>query len=114
MSSALLIHNPLAARTSVAALRSICKVFKSAGFAVASPKATMYLWIPLPVEGSSAAFANQLLEREAVAVMPGSAFGEAGEGYFRIALTVGTDRLEEAGKRLERVLSVTGGHGGRA
>jgi LL-diaminopimelate aminotransferase len=37
-------------------------------------------------------------------VLPGSAFGPAGEGYFRIALTVGPDRLREAAARLGQVL----------
>ncbi len=79
-------------------------VFGKAGLAVTPPKATMYLWVPLPVRGSSADFAQRLLETEAVAVMPGSAFGEAGEGFFRIALTVDRNRLEEAGDRMRRAL----------
>ena len=84
------------------------------GLEVDTPKATMYLWIPLPRAGSSAEFAQQLLENEAVAVMPGSAFGKAGEGYFRIALTVGRDRLVEAADRLGRDLARSRGLGGSA
>jgi LL-diaminopimelate aminotransferase len=79
--------------------------FRKAGFAVDEPKATMYLWIQLPTGGSSAEFAQRLLDTEAVAVMPGSAFGEAGEGYFRIALTVDSERLAEAGARVTRALT---------
>ena len=88
--------------------------FRSIGLEVDSPKATMYLWIPLPVSGSSDEFAQQLLENEAVAVMPGSAFGKAGEGYFRIALTVGQERLTEAADRLGRELGRIRGTGGAA
>jgi len=88
------------------------EAFRRVGLSVDSPKATMYLWIPLPVSGSSADYAQQLLENEAVAVMPGSAFGKAGEGYFRIALTVGQDRLSEAadriGHELERLRGLRG------
>jgi len=90
------------------------EVFSAAGFDVKSPKATMYLWIPLPGTDTSAAFAQRLLESEAVAVMPGNAFGESGEGYFRIALTVGLERLQEAGERLGRMLANAGEIGGRA
>jgi LL-diaminopimelate aminotransferase len=82
--------------------------FRRAGLAVDSPKATMYLWIKLPGGGTSATFAQQLLENEAVAVMPGSAFGAAGEGFFRIALTVEEARLNEAGERLGRQLAALG------
>jgi len=85
------------------------EAFRKAGLVVDSPKATMYLWIQLPDGGSSADFARRLLENEAVAVMPGSAFGSAGEGYFRIALTVGVDRLAEAGERLSREMAASGG-----
>ena len=84
------------------------EAFRNAGLTVDSPKATMYLWIEMPGGGTSADFARRLLENEAVAVMPGSAFGNAGEGYFRIALTVGSDRLAEAGARLSRELKSSG------
>ena len=84
------------------------EAFRNAGLTVDSPKATMYLWIELPGGGTSADFARRLLENEAVAVMPGSAFGNAGEGYFRIALTVGSDRLAEAGARQSRELKSSG------
>jgi len=81
------------------------EAFRNAGLTVDEPKATMYLWIQLPNGGSSAEFAQRLLENEAVAVMPGSAFGAAGEGYFRIALTVDSDRLAEAGARIGNVIT---------
>jgi LL-diaminopimelate aminotransferase len=85
------------------------QAFRAAGFTVDEPKATMYLWIQLPDGETSADFAQRMLEREAVAVMPGSAFGAAGEGYFRIALTVDTDRLGEAGARVGRAIASSGG-----
>jgi LL-diaminopimelate aminotransferase len=65
----------------------------------------MYLWVPLPDEVASGPFAMQVLEEAGVVVLPGSAFGPAGEGYFRIALTVGADRLVEAINRLGGVLT---------
>ena len=75
-----------------------------AGFTVEPPKAAMYLWVPLPAGTSSASFAKGALEQNGVVVLPGSAFGPAGEGFFRIALTVGTDRLEAAAVRLGKAL----------
>jgi LL-diaminopimelate aminotransferase len=77
---------------------------RKAGFEVESPKAAMYLWVPLPAGVPSAAFARQALEELGVVVLPGSGFGPAGEGFFRIALTVGSDRLRAAAERLGRAL----------
>lgn len=71
------------------------------GFSVDRPRAAMYLWIP--VAGPSAAFARAALHEEAVVVLPGSGFGAAGEGYFRIALTTSAARLAEAAARLGAV-----------
>ncbi len=93
------IREELAGRrdAGVAALRA-------AGFPVEAPKATMYLWVALPAEVPSALFARRSLEEAGVVVLPGSAFGPAGEGYFRIALTVGAARLTEAVTRLGGLL----------
>ena len=77
------------------------------GFACESPKAAMYLWIPLPAGVPSKAFAMKALEETGVVVLPGSGFGPAGEGFFRIALTVGAARIEEAAGRLGKVLAAT-------
>jgi LL-diaminopimelate aminotransferase len=77
------------------------------GFSCESPKAAMYLWIPLPAGVPSKAFAMKALEETGVVVLPGSGFGPAGEGFFRIALTVGAARIEEAAGRLGKVLEET-------
>ena len=77
----------------------------AAGFFVEPPRAAMYLWVPLPAGVASVPFARQALEEEGVVVLPGAAFGPAGEGYVRIALTVGAARLQEAASRLGRVLA---------
>jgi LL-diaminopimelate aminotransferase len=77
---------------------------REAGFSVEPPKAAMYLWIPLPEGLPSAGFARHALEEMGVVVLPGSGFGPAGEGFFRIALTVDAGRLRMAAERLGRVL----------
>jgi LL-diaminopimelate aminotransferase len=81
---------------------------RQAGFTVTPPQAAMYLWIPLPSGMSSAAFARHAIEETGVVVLPGSAFGPAGEGFFRIALTVGTERLRTAAERLGKALERVG------
>jgi LL-diaminopimelate aminotransferase len=78
---------------------------RRAGFEAEAPLATMYLWVPLPEGIESAEFARQVMEDQGVVVLPGSAFGASAEGYFRVALTVGEARLEEAAARLGRVLA---------
>jgi LL-diaminopimelate aminotransferase len=75
------------------------------GFQVASPKATMYLWIPVPTQEKGIDFCRRALEQEGVIILPGSSMGEGGEGFFRIALTTSEVRLQEAARRLGRLLS---------
>jgi LL-diaminopimelate aminotransferase len=76
------------------------EALRQTGFDVQAPKAAMYLWIPLPSGVASAAYAKHALEETGVVVLPGSGFGPAGEGFFRIALTVGPERLRTAAERL--------------
>lgn len=76
----------------------------SAGFTVQAPRATMYLWIPVPGGRLSEAFARRALLEQGVVVMPGAALGSGGEGFFRIALTQPESRLEEAAQRLHKLL----------
>ena len=82
--------------------------FRAAGFACEVPRATMYLWIPLPDGIPSALFADRLLDDEGVVVMPGSGFGGGGEGFFRISFIVSPERIAEAAKRAGRVLASMG------
>ena len=84
------------------------EAFTAAGFACESPRATMYLWIPLPDGVPSALFADRLLEEEGVVVMPGSGFGAGGEGFFRISFIVSPERIAEAARRAGRVLASLG------
>jgi LL-diaminopimelate aminotransferase len=76
---------------------------KRLGWEVTPPRATFYLWIKVPGEGSSLDFANLLLHRCKVVVTPGVGFGPSGEGYLRIALTVNEEKLKEALHRLEKI-----------
>ncbi len=81
------------------------EAFRAAGFRCEMPKATMYLWIPLPEGVDGDLFAERLLEDEGVIVMPGTGFGKSGEGFFRISFIAPPDRLREAALRAGRVLA---------
>ncbi len=71
------------------------------GWDVRKPKATFYLWFPVPGGyDSSIEFCSQLLNKTGVVLTPGVGFGEHGEGYVRCALTQPIDRLKEAVDRI--------------
>jgi LL-diaminopimelate aminotransferase len=76
---------------------------RAVGLEVTPPKATFYLWVKVPPGHSSVSFASLVLDKAGVVFTPGSGFGEAGEGYVRIALTVPEARLEEAISRIQRI-----------
>ncbi len=73
---------------------------REAGFELAVPKATFYLWIKVPAGFTSTDLASRFLE-EGVVVTPGNGFGDPGEGYFRIAITQKRERLAEAINRIK-------------
>jgi len=73
------------------------------GLEVDRPKATFYLWIRVPRGYTSAQFATLLLEQGGIVATPGNGFGEEGEGYIRMALTVDEERLREAIGRLKKI-----------
>lgn len=73
------------------------------GLSVTPPKATFYLWIKVPRGYTSSDFAAKLLEEAGIVITPGIGFGEEGEGYVRMALTVGEKRLREAIERLKKL-----------
>jgi LL-diaminopimelate aminotransferase len=73
------------------------------GWDVDVPKATFFVWAPVPGGTDSRAFASRLLEEAGVVVTPGVGFGPSGEGFYRIALTIGLDRLAEAMERLRKL-----------
>jgi len=73
------------------------------GLEVDVPKATFYLWIRVPKGYTSADFAALLLEQGGIVATPGNGFGDEGEGYIRMALTVDEKRCKEAIDRLKRI-----------
>jgi len=66
----------------------------SLGCSVAKPKATFYVWAPIPKGYDSEGFARALLVECGVLVVPGAVYGDHGEGYVRFALTIVADDAE--------------------
>ena len=76
----------------------------SLGLHVEKPKATFYIWVKVPPRYTSAVFANALLEKCDIVVTPGNGFGEYGEGYVRMVVTVDKKRIKEAIDRIKKRL----------
>lgn len=84
----------------------VLNTFKELGWGdYNTPKGTFYLWLPTPDGMSSVDFATLMFEKAAVVIAPGASYGEYGEGYFRLVLTVPDDRLDEALDRIKKALS---------
>lgn len=73
----------------------------SIGIHVEKPKATFYIWARVPKGYTSADFCEKLIEEQGIVVTPGSGFGDEGEGYFRISITINEQRIAEAIERLK-------------
>jgi alanine-synthesizing transaminase len=84
-----------------------------AGWEIPSPSASMFAWAPVPEafrEGGSMLFSKLLIEKAGVAVSPGVAFGEHGEGYVRIGLVENEHRIRQAARNVKRFLEQAGQH----
>ncbi|MBW4560289.1 MAG: pyridoxal phosphate-dependent aminotransferase [Mojavia pulchra JT2-VF2] len=81
----------------------IVKGLQSLGWPIQPPKATLYLWAPVPPGYTSTEFVTLLLDKCGILVPPGNGYGAMGEGFFRIALTVSDERMYEAIQRLKDV-----------
>jgi alanine-synthesizing transaminase len=84
-----------------------------AGWEIPVPPASMFAWAPLPEafrEAGSMAFSKLLIEKAGVAVSPGVAFGEHGEGYVRIGLVENEHRIRQAARNVKKFLEQSGQH----
>ena len=75
------------------------------GLKVYPPKATFYLWARVPEGYASQDFCYKALDQANVWMIPGSLYGNYGEGYLRIAFTHKVERLHEAIRRLQKFMS---------
>ena len=84
----------------------VLKTLKKIGIDFNPPCGTFYLWVPVPPGMTSLEFTNRLFDKTAVVVASGTAYGQYGEGFVRISLTVPDKRLEEAMERIEKEFSI--------
>jgi LL-diaminopimelate aminotransferase len=75
---------------------------KSMGWLIEPPKATLYIWVPVPSGYSSTEFVTLLLEKCGIIVAPGNGYGLAGEGFIRMAITITEARIIEAIERMKK------------
>jgi LL-diaminopimelate aminotransferase len=78
---------------------------QEAGWEIAPPKATMFVWARIPEGWTSRQISREILYNAGVVIIPGDAFGAEGEGYVRIAMVQEDARLLEAAKRIGAFLS---------
>ncbi|MEW6624964.1 MAG: LL-diaminopimelate aminotransferase [Bacillota bacterium] len=81
----------------------VIETLNAMGWSLEKPKGSFYIWVPVPEGFTSAEFCELVLEKAGVIITPGNGYGENGEGYFRISLTIATDRLKEALERIKAV-----------
>jgi LL-diaminopimelate aminotransferase len=79
----------------------IVEGLKSLGWSIAPPRATLYVWAPVPKGYTSTEFVTLLMEKCGIIVPPGNGYGAAGEGFFRIALTVPEEQMHAAIQRMK-------------
>ena len=86
----------------------LCRSLDRLGWTYDKPKAGMFVWAKISPEHlkgeSTIDFCLRMMDDAEVALAPGRAFGELGEGYVRIALVENAERLKQAMRNLERAL----------
>ena len=83
--------------------RLVAETLNDLGWNIKPPRATFYVWAPVPDGYDSIGFANHVLDEVGVNITPGVGFGPHGEGYFRLSVTAPDARLEEAMTRLRKL-----------
>ncbi len=87
----------------------LCDGLNRIGWYVEKPKATMFVWAPIPEKFKamgSIEFAKKLMNTANVAVAPGIGFGELGEGFVRISLVENEMRIKQAIRQINRALKL--------
>lgn len=82
--------------------KALCGGLREIGWNVPDSQGTMFVWAPLPAGYTdSAAFTMELMEKTGMIVTPGSAFGDLGEGYVRMALVHPVPVIEKAIRKVQ-------------
>lgn len=86
---------------------TLIKSMSRCGWEIPKPEASMFAWAPIPKKyekKGSLAFSKDLMLKASVAVAPGIAFGEYGEGFVRIGLVENEHRIRQAAKNIKKLL----------
>src|SRR5438477_1055390 len=83
--------------------RVVADTLNSLGWKIKPPRATFYVWAPVPAGYDSIGFASHILDEVGVNITPGIGFGAHGAGYFRLSVTAPDARLEEAMARMRKL-----------
>jgi LL-diaminopimelate aminotransferase len=83
--------------------RLVADTLNDIGWNIKPPRATFYVWAPVPRGYDSIGFAARVLDEVGVNITPGVGFGAHGEGYFRLSVTAPDARLEEAMARMRKL-----------
>ncbi|HEX8598701.1 MAG TPA: LL-diaminopimelate aminotransferase [Chloroflexia bacterium] len=81
----------------------LCKGLGDIGIHLEPPRASLYLWAPVPEGYTSAQFTELMLTQVGLAVTSGASYGKQGEGWFRVSLTVSDGDVDEAISRLPKL-----------
>jgi LL-diaminopimelate aminotransferase len=81
----------------------VAETLNDLGWNIKPPRATFYVWAPVPDGYDSIGFASHVLDEVGVNITPGVGFGTHGEGYFRLSVTAPDARLEEAMARMRKL-----------
>ncbi|WP_432800298.1 aminotransferase class I/II-fold pyridoxal phosphate-dependent enzyme [Poriferisphaera sp. WC338] len=88
----------------------LCSALRKLGWEVETPRASMFVWAKVnpehlkPYNGSTNDFCIDMVDKAEVALTPGAAFGDLGEGYVRMALVENEHRIRQAIRQLTREL----------
>jgi LL-diaminopimelate aminotransferase len=85
--------------------------FRSLGWEAPAPRATMFVWLPVPPPFTAETWTTHLIEDAGVVVTPGHAFGPGGEGWFRVSLVAEVGVLGQAIGRLRAIGARWSGRG---
>jgi LL-diaminopimelate aminotransferase len=77
----------------------ILETLYSSGLMASTPRASLYIWCPVPQGWTTKGFTTSLLERAHISLTPGTLFGQNGEGFVRISLTAPVERITQAMRR---------------
>jgi LL-diaminopimelate aminotransferase len=90
------------ARNAIYAARrdKLCEALAHVGVHAPKPKASLYIWARVPEGHTSKSFTDWLLTSTGIAATPGTSYGEQGEGFLRMTLTVPDEQVDAACSRL--------------